>query len=501
MIDDEQLLRQYTEEGCESAFGELVTQYIDLVYSAALRVVNGEAQLAQDVTQTVFIDLARKARRLPRGVMLAGWLHRHTCYTAATAVRTERRRRAREQTAMEMRALDDNTEAPWERLAPYLDEALNELNSSDRHALVLRFLKRQDLRAVGAALGISEDSAQKRVSRALEKLRGVLSRRGLTLAATALASVLATEAVTAAPVGLAITVTAASLTAAAQTGTTVTLLKIMAATKLQAGIVGAVIVASITTPLVLQNRAEARLRDQAEALRQQTDQLARTQTEHERLSNLLARAESSQRVPNQQFKEVLRLRGEVGRLQAAVQELAGPKTNEPLSREEVLASMRQMYLDRVNGLKQLFAANPDEAVPELQYLTDRDWLELVTYDHHQIDPDKTQAVSSARSRAQIHFAMSELSHALREYGKNNDRQFPTDLSQLVPYFKSPVDASVLAGWAIVPTSSLPAELRGDEAWVITQKAPINADLDQRVVIGLKTMTVGSGGAHDWVSGP
>ena len=76
-----------------------------------------------------------------------------------------------------------------------------------------------------------------------------------------------------------------------------------------------------------------------------------------------------------------------------------------------------------------------------------------------------------------------------------------DLSQLAPYFKSPVDASALAGWAIVSTSSLPAELRGDEAWVVTQKAPINAELDQRVVIGLKTMTVGSGGAHDWVSGP
>src|SRR5438093_7860874 len=226
MKDDEQLLRKYAEERSESALGELVTRYIDLVYSAALRVVNGDAQLALDVTQTVFIDLARKARRLPRGVMLAGWLHRHTCYTAATAVRTERRRRAREQAAMEMRALDDNTESPWQRLAPYLDEALNELNSSDRHALVLRFLKRQDLRAVGAALGISEDSAQKRVSRALEKLRGVLSRRDVTLTATALASVLATEAVTAAPVGLAITVTAASLTAAAQTGTTVTLLKI-----------------------------------------------------------------------------------------------------------------------------------------------------------------------------------------------------------------------------------------------------------------------------------
>src|SRR5437762_9438369 len=109
MTDDAQLLQQYTCERSESAFGELVTRHIDLVYSAALRVVNGDAHLAQDVTQTVFIDLARKACSLPCDVVLAGWLHRHTCYTAATAIRTERRRQTREQTAMEMRALDDNT--------------------------------------------------------------------------------------------------------------------------------------------------------------------------------------------------------------------------------------------------------------------------------------------------------------------------------------------------------------------------------------------------------
>src|SRR6266850_1086377 len=144
MTDDEQLLQQYTRECSESAFGELVTRHIDLVYSAALRVVCGDSYLAQDVTQTVFIDLARKAWSLPRGVVLAGWLHRQTGYTAATAVRTERRRRIREQTAMEIRALDDNTEPPWERIAPHLDDGLSQLSPSDRDAIVLRFLKRQD---------------------------------------------------------------------------------------------------------------------------------------------------------------------------------------------------------------------------------------------------------------------------------------------------------------------------------------------------------------------
>jgi len=113
MTDDEQQLHAYARERSEAAFGELVARHIDFVYSAALRVVNGDSHLAQDVAQTVFIELAREGESLPDDVALPGWLHRHTCYTATKAVRTERRRQSREQTAMEMRALDDNTSFEW----------------------------------------------------------------------------------------------------------------------------------------------------------------------------------------------------------------------------------------------------------------------------------------------------------------------------------------------------------------------------------------------------
>jgi RNA polymerase sigma factor (sigma-70 family) len=500
MTDDQQLLERYCRERCEPAFGELVSRHIDLVYGAALRVANGDRSLAEDVTQMVFIHLARRASSLPRGVLLAGWLYRHASYTAAKAVRAEQRRKIREQTAMEMRALDDAAKPGWELIAPHLDESLNQLSSSDRDALVLRFLKRQDLRAVGQALGIGHDAAQKRVSRALEKLRGILNRRGLALTTTALTSALAAEAVTAAPAGLAVGVTAASLTAATETGTTLAILKLMALTKLQTGIVGAIVVAGLVTPLAIQRQAQAKLRDQNEALSRQAEQLANLQGENGRLSNLLALGEGPQRPTNEQFNEVLRLRGEIGRLQKTVQELTGSKTNEPLSREEALASMRQLYLDRVNRLKQLFAANPAEAVPELQYLNDRDWLELVRFDHHEADPDGRQAMSSARGMAQIHFAGTVLGDALRQYGKDNNGQFPTELSQLAPYFKSPVDASVLRDWTILPTSSLPSEMRVHEDWVITQKAPVNAALDQRIVVGLKFTHLGSGG-NQWGPAP
>ena len=135
MTDDLQLLRRYTEERAEPAFGELVARHIDLVYSAALRVVGGDRQLAQDVTQTVFADLARKARSLPREVVLAGWLYRHACFTAAKSVRAERRSKTREKTAMEMNALHDSSEPNWEQIAPVLDEAMGHLSASDRDAI------------------------------------------------------------------------------------------------------------------------------------------------------------------------------------------------------------------------------------------------------------------------------------------------------------------------------------------------------------------------------
>ena len=320
MTDDQQLLRQYTREGSEPAFNEMVARHVDLVYAVALRVVNGDRQLAQDVTQTVFIDLACKARGLPRDVVLPGWLHRDTCYRAASAIRKEQRRRSREKTAMEMRALDDNAEPPWELITPQLDEALNHLSAQDRDVIVLRFLKRQDLRALGAALGISEDAAQKRVSRALEKLRGVLSRRGIGLTAVVLTSVLTTEALTAAPAGLAVSVATASLVAAADSGTTFAILKIMAPTKLKAVGLGAMVMAGVATSLVIQNEAWAKLRAQDEAVAIRSDQVAELRSDNERLSKMA----SGMADPgaNNELSELRQLRAEAEALRGQTKDLA-----------------------------------------------------------------------------------------------------------------------------------------------------------------------------------
>ena len=370
MTDDGQLLRQYTRDRSEAAFGELVARHIDLVYSVALRVAGGDSHLAQDVTQTVFLDLARKAPGLPRDAILAGWLYRHAWFTAAKSVRTERRRKTREQTAMEMRALDDNAGSPWELIAPHLDEGLNQLSASDRNAIVLRFFKRQDFRVIGAALGVSEDAAQKRVSRALEKLRGVLSKSGATLTATALASALPAEAVVAAPAGLAISVTSTALAGAASIGTglSLTTIKTLAMTKLQISVVGVILIAGMATPLLLQHQSLKRMREESNRLReetvslqQQTSQMDQLAAENQRLSNLLARAGGSQTPKPEQLGELLRLRGEATRLRANAQadsKAANPMVEmlkSPAGKEMMKASMRAEGLAVARSYAKLFA--------------------------------------------------------------------------------------------------------------------------------------------------
>ena len=270
-IDTRQLLADYVERASEPAFRELVTRYFDLVYSTALRTVDGDVHLAQDAAQTVFVDLASQARSLSRGVLLGGWLHRHTCYVAASMLRKERRRRAREKQSIEMSTFPDPPEPDRTQLRRHLDEAINRLGAADRAAILLRFFENRDLRAVGEALGASEDAAQKRVSRALGKLHAVLKRRGVGLSTGALASILAGEAVAAAPAGLASATAGTVLTAAASaagagvtSATLLTLLKIGVMTKLKASIAVAILVTGVATPWVVQHQArQKRLRPDA----------------------------------------------------------------------------------------------------------------------------------------------------------------------------------------------------------------------------------------------
>ena len=208
--DDIQLLRDFTEHQSDAAFAALVTRHVNLVYSVAQR-QTGNPHAAEEITQAVFIILARKAASLGPKTILSGWLYQTARLTAANFLRGQIRRQQREQEAYMQSVLNEsspNADETWLRIAPLLDAALGKLSERDRHAIVLRFFENRSLGEVGAALGATEDAAKMRVNRALEKLRRIFSKRGVMLTATLIAGAVSANSVQAAPVGLAVTVAA-----------------------------------------------------------------------------------------------------------------------------------------------------------------------------------------------------------------------------------------------------------------------------------------------------
>jgi cyanophycinase len=235
--DDMTLARAYGDSGSQQAFAMLVSRYIDMVYSVALRTV-GEANLADDVTQATFIILARKAGSLSPGTVLPGWLCRTARYVAANALTLNRRRHQYERQAAVMRSISNARESEtWTQVSALLDAALGQLGKKDHDALVLRFFQGQNLKQVAAELGTSEDAARKRVTRALGKLRKFFTKHGVVLSTVIIAKAVSANAVQAAPVGLATSVTGAVADGTLASASTLVLvkggLKLMAWAKLK----------------------------------------------------------------------------------------------------------------------------------------------------------------------------------------------------------------------------------------------------------------------------
>ena len=333
MNDESELLRRYAEEREQAAFAEIVRRHIGLVYHAALR-QTGDASLAEDVTQGVFTDLARKAGALAGRASITGWLYTSTRFAAAKARRGEQRRRAREQ---EVFAMHDATTgmtamADWEQLRPVIDEALHALDERDREAVLLRFFEGRSLAEVGAKLAVSEDTARVRVARALDKLAGLLARRGITSTAAALGVAMAGQAGAAVPAGLAVSVAAGALAGvglagAAAVGGGVAIF--MGTTKMTVAVVGSVVALGVGTAWWGANRAQEAREALAVATQEQVE-----------LSSKLKRLEV--RV-GAESERVQRAENENARLLAAADQVkeAVPAEAEPITSGMVTARMKR----------------------------------------------------------------------------------------------------------------------------------------------------------------
>ncbi|HEX5399633.1 MAG TPA: sigma-70 family RNA polymerase sigma factor [Verrucomicrobiae bacterium] len=502
MTSDSELLRRFAKNHSEDAFAQVVKRHVNLVYSAALRQVGGDAQLAQDAAQSVFADLARKAGELSRRQNLTGWLYTSAYFAAAKIARTENRRRDREEKFMRDPTQNSGTglppgqfapEADWEKIRPALDDAMHELNETDRDAILFRYFENQPFIQVGAKLGLNENAARMRVERALEKLRAIFAKRGITTAA-ALASVISANAVQVAPATLGATLTTGSI-AAAGTGT-FTLMKIMSMTNLKLGI-GALVVAGAATVMVVQHQYQTKLRDVNASLRQQIAQL---KTESQGLSNRLASVGDAESLSDEQSTELARLRSEVAQMQTYSNQVARLRNEKAQWTTLPADAAAKILLERIALLKQRLDQMPEEKIPELRFLTLKDWMHAAELSDLRTEDDFLKGFSDLRASAKFTFGKM-MQNALYNYAVSNDGFLPTNVLELRTYFKHPAPEFVLpilrryellqlgiryvvtANGLIAPPTAFSPVTKEEEPFVL-EKAPVDKKYDTRLEVAM-----------------
>jgi RNA polymerase sigma factor (sigma-70 family) len=447
--EDADLLRDYVLNRSQEAFAEIVRRHLNLVYSAASRYVRSPV-IAQDVAQLVFIDLARSAGRLKSGTPLVAWLYLVTRRTAIDTIRKESRRYSREQTASEISAMDSSSSL-WPQIEPILDEALEALPSADRNAVLLRYFESKSLREVGESLGISDDAAQKRVSRALEQLRKIFVTRGIGVSAAGLVANLSAHAMITAPVALGASVlSVATLVSQASNSA--------AATTLAMTITQKIAVSTALTLLVGFSAYEAkvvsRVQNENHALQQRFDALAR-EADHLR---------AERQVTTRRLAEVEK-------------ELT---TTRSISGDPAAESALEDWLGRVKTLKQRLSEMPEKSIPEMQYLTDEDWLNVThRFKKFSTEFEVREALSFLRNMAQNHVA-EPMRNALAEYLKAHDGQLPRVANELAPYLDRSIDPAVLHRYEMLRGGRVSDVPRGE--WVLRAR-PVDDYQDTLLMLG------------------
>jgi RNA polymerase sigma factor (sigma-70 family) len=376
-MDDIQLLREYAEWRSEAAFATLVSRHIDLVYSSAMRQV-GNHHAAEEITQSVFLLLARKAGALDARTVVPVWLFRTARLTAANYLRAEIRRTRRELEAYMQSNQHNDSDQLWHELAPLLNDAVAGLRETDREAIVLRFLKGKDYKELAAALGTTEPAAQMRVSRALEKLRRLFAKQGVVVPTAALAGLLAANATQAAPAGMAATVATAAIHGAALTASHLTLLqaalKFMAWTKFKIAVgVGVVVL------FAYQHRQNALLAEQiaagTRALRSGAETAAVQESRIRELQGQTSAIANSGREQQQELAR-LRARRKTNASPAAAQAGIAPTTvlsaalEDPFTREAMLSEFTDTARRRWRPLVEQLKLSADAAAKLYQIGSD-----------------------------------------------------------------------------------------------------------------------------------
>jgi RNA polymerase sigma factor (sigma-70 family) len=501
MTSDLDLLRQFAREDSQEAFREIVRRHLNLVYSAALRQVHSP-QLAEEVAQSVFADLARDARKLKPDTILTAWLYTVARRTAIDALRRESRRQLREHVAMEMNAMNATAD-DWAQIAPLLDDAMAALEETDRAAILLRYFENKSLREVGESLAISDDAAQKRVSRAVDSLRAFFTKEKLTVGAAAVTALISANAVQSAPVGLTATISAALAGTAVQTSTLMVTTKTIAVTTLQKSLITAAL-AMVAGAGIYAAHKNAGLRDEMQSLQQQqaplTAQLAELQTERDDATNQVAGllAENSPAEAGSKAAEILRLRREVSQLETA----ANQREKDPEAPEA------KAWLNRANRLKDYLAQHPEEKIPELQFLEDKDWL-TATDGEGESTNELENAVQRLKFDAENKIGTA-VEEALSKYSEDNNGKFPDTLSELQPYCSPDIGSILQQLYEIAPSSIVhdtPSKFGGSGVtirydtppnllgqWIITRKVRPNPTSTTRLAIFY-------GGFTSWQSPP